>query len=62
MNSAVAASISKEPFELVYGENVMVPLDHITGATQLSHMQAAGKMSEEVSRLVDVAKTQLEIA
>ena len=50
MNSTVAASTGKAPFELVYGENVMVPLDHLTGTTQLSRVQAAGEMAEEVSQ------------
>ena len=49
----------KAPFELVYSESVMVPLDHLTGATQFSRMQAAGEMAEEVSWLVDAAKTEL---
>ena len=62
LNSTVAASTCKAPFELVYSENVMVPLDHLTGATQLSCVQAAGEMAEEVSWLVDVAKTELKTA
>ena len=41
---------------------MMVPLDHLTGATQLSHVQAAGEMAEEVLQLVDAAKTELETA
>ena len=62
LNSTEAASTSKAPFELVYGENVMVPLDHLTGATQLSCVQAAGQMAEEVSRFVDAAKAEIETA
>ena len=42
LNSTVAASNGKAPFELVYSENVMVLLDYLTGTTQLSHMQATG--------------------
>ena len=42
LNSTVIASTGKAPFELVYGENLMVLLDYLTGATQLSHVQAAG--------------------
>ena len=61
LNSIVAASTSKVPFELVYGGNVIVPLD-LTGAAQLSHMQAAGEIAEEISWLVDMAKTELETA
>ena len=38
----------------------MVPLDYLTGATQLSYVQAAGEMVEEVSQLVDSVKTKLE--
>ena len=38
----------------------MVPLDHPTGTTQLSHVQAAGEIAEEMSRLVDVVKIELE--
>ena len=44
----MAASSDKAPFELVYGESMMVPLDYPTGATQLSHVQAANEMAEEV--------------
>ena len=62
MNSIVAASTSKAPFELVYGENAMAPLDHLTDATQLSHMQVAGEMAEKVSWLMDAAKIKLETA
>ena len=40
----------------------MVPLDHLTGTTQLSRVQAAGEMAEEVSWLVDAVKTELETA
>ena len=29
----MATSTGKVPFELVYGENVMVPLDHLIGTT-----------------------------
>ena len=58
----MAASTGKAPFELVYIENVIVPLDHLTGATQLSHIQTAGEMAEEVSWLVDVVKTKLKTA
>ena len=56
----MAALTGKAPFELVYGENVIVRLDHLAGATQLSHMQAAGEITEEVSQLVDVAKIELK--
>ena len=38
----------------------MIPLDHLTGVTQLSHMQAAGEMAEKVSQLVDMVKIELE--
>ena len=62
MNSTVAASTSKAPFELVYGENVIVPLDYLTGPTQLSYVQAAGEMAGEVLQLVDMAKIELETA
>ena len=57
LSCAVTASTGKATFKLVYAENVTVPLDHLTGATQLSHVQVAGEMAEEVSRLVDAAKT-----
>ena len=40
----------------------MVQLDYLTGSTQLSHMQAAGEIAEEVSWLVDMAKIELETA
>ena len=62
MNSTIAASTGKAPFELVYDENVIIPLDYLTGATQFLHMQAAGQMAEEVSQLVDMAKTELKAA
>ena len=62
MKNIVAASNSKATFELVYGENIMVPLDHLTGATQLLHVKAAGEMAEEVSWLVYAVKTELETA
>ena len=55
----MAASTSKAPFELVYGENVIVPLDHLTGATQLSCVKAAGEIAEEVLWLVDVVKDRV---
>ena len=58
----MAASASKAPFELVYGENVIVPLDYITGASQFSHVQVAGEMAEEVSKLVNTAKTEFKTA
>ena len=58
----MAVSICKAPFELVYSENAIVPLDHLTGVTQLSHVQAAGEMAEEVSQLVDAANTEFETA
>ena len=44
----MAALTRKAPFELVYGENVMVLLDHLIGATQFSRVQAAGQIAEEV--------------
>ena len=60
LNSTMAASTSKARFELVYGENVMVPLDNLTGTTQLSpYVQAAGEMAEEVSCLVDAGKDKI---
>ena len=62
MNSTVAASTSKVPFELVYGENIMVLLDHLSSTTQRSHVQAAGEMGEEMSQLVYIVKTELETA
>ena len=62
MNSAVATSTSKAPFELLYSENVMVSLDCLTGTTQFSRMQAAGEMAVEVSQLVNTAKIELETA
>ena len=58
----MAASTVEAPFKLVYGENVTVPLDHLTGATQLSRLHASGKIAEEVSQLVDTIKTELETA
>ena len=58
----MAASASKARFELVYSENVIVPLDHLTGDTQLLHVQAAGEMAKEVLWLVNIAKIELEIA
>ena len=58
----MAASTSKAPFELVYSENVMVLLDHLTVATQLSCKQTSGEIAEEVLHLVDVVKTELETA
>ena len=58
----MAASTGRAPFELMYGENVIVPLDNLTGATQFSHVQAVGEMAEEASRLVDAAKIELETA
>ena len=39
----------------------MVPLDHLTGTTQLACVQTAGEqMTEEVSRLVNMANKELE--
>ena len=49
LNFTVAASTSKAPFKLVYSENVIVLLNYLTGASQLSHLQATGEMAEEVS-------------
>ena len=51
----MAASTGRPPFELVYGKNVMVPLDHLTSANQLSHVQAAWEIAKEVSQLVYMA-------
>ena len=62
LNSIVVASTSKAPIELLYGENVIVPLDYLTGTTQLLHLQAAWKMAEEVSWLVDLTKTESKTA
>ena len=58
----MAASTGKAPFESVYGENDIVPLDHLTGATQLLHVQAAVEMAGEILQLVDGVKIELEIA
>ena len=58
----MATLTGKAPFELVYGDNVIVPLDYLTGTTQLSRVKSAGEMAEEVSQLVDVAKTELKTA
>ena len=55
----MAASTGKAPFELVYGENVIILLDNLTGATQLSYVLAAREVAEEVSQLVDAVKTEL---
>ena len=60
LNSTVAASAGKAPSELVYSENVIIPLDHLTGATQFPNMQTAGEIAEKVSWLVDVVKKELE--
>ena len=62
MHSTVVASTRKARFELVYSENVIVILDHLIGTTDLLCVQAAGEMVEEVSWLVDAAKTKLETA
>ena len=40
----------------MYSENIIVLLDHFTGATQLSRVQAAGEMAEEVLQLVNAVK------
>ena len=45
MKSKMAASTSKAPFELVYSENAIATLDHLTGATQLSQFQPAGEIA-----------------
>ena len=58
----MAAPTGRAPFELVYGENVMVPLDHLTGSTQFSRVQAAEEIAEGVLQLVDVVKTELKTA
>ena len=62
MNSTVAATARKTPFELVYGENVVVLLDWLTGTTQLLHMQTAKKIATKVSWLVNAAKIELQTA
>ena len=49
LNSTGAASNGKAPFEIVYGKSGIVSLDQLTGASQLSCMQAAREMAEEVS-------------
>ena len=56
----MAASNGKAPFELVYGENTIAPLDHLSGATQISCVKPAGELAEKVLWLVDVVKTELE--
>ena len=60
LQHTMAASTGNAPFKLVYDENVMVPLDHLTGAIQFSHVQAAGEMAEEVLWLVDAVKMEFE--
>ena len=49
LSSTVPTSTRKAPFQLVYGKNVMVPLNYLTGTTQLSYVRAFGEMAEEVS-------------
>ena len=45
----MAALTGKVLFELMYCENDMVPLDYLTGVTQLSLVQVSGEMAEELS-------------
>ena len=37
INSTVSASTGKSPFELLYGENVALPMDHALHAAPLTH-------------------------
>ena len=55
----MAASTGKATFEIVYGENVMVPLDHPTSSPQPLWVQDTGEMAEEVSGLVYAVKNRV---
>ena len=56
LNSIVLASTVKTPFELVYGDNVVLPLDYLIGAT--SHLWA--KAAREMAWLVVAVRQDWE--
>ena len=46
--STVSESIGKTTFKLVHEKNMILPLDHLTGANLHSYMQASRKIAKEV--------------
>ena len=49
LNSIMLASLGKTPFELVCGQNVNLPLDHLAGAALLLYIQAAGEVADDLA-------------
>ena len=60
INSTVAESIGRSPFELVYGEQVRLPVDVIVG--NQSRMPDAAHFAQHIQQLVQDAKNHLKRA
>ena len=60
INSIVAGSIGRSPFEMVYGEQVRLPVDVIVG-TQ-NRMPDAAYFTQHIQQLVQDAKDHLKKA
>ena len=57
INSTISASTGKSPFELLYGENVVLPMDHaLHAATPLSH---AANFTTHIQNLVQQAQESM---
>ena len=60
INSTVAESIGRSPFEMVHGEQVRLPIDIIVG-TQ-NRMPDAAHIAQHIQELVQDAKNHLKKA
>ena len=60
INSTVAESIGRSPFELVYREQVRMPVDIIVG--NQSRMPDAAHFAHHIQQLVQDAKNHLKLA
>ena len=58
INSTVAESIRRSPFELVYGKQVRLPVDIIVG--NQSRMPDAAYFAQHIQKLVQDAKNHLK--
>lgn len=59
INSAPSASTGKAPFEIVYGQPVAHPLDHLDGA---HFVQSSQDTVDRVTQLLEEAKAKLKSA
>ena len=60
INSTVAESIGRSPFELVYGEQVRLPVDIIVG--NQSRISNAADFAQHIQKLVQDARNHLKRA